>query len=275
MTKENSFDALNQARESMRKAAHTTEHIDARNAAREKIEQDSPDSLVDKVKHMFIAARRMNKVYDAAAELYAKVSPYIGKLVKPAVWVAGKLKDGFMFAAYDHENGKLKLDKDGDPVFSPARLGKAFVIAAGLGLAANVGVQAAYFHGTQFTEVVYVTGKSPIEKGELYQFTGCTSLPCSTNSDNGKYFQIEKSLIFPTLIYPEEDVFANIPQQGAACEVEGYGIYFKQLKPIFKWAEWYQNVHNVSCRPYTAQEMEAAIGSGKINQNPSPGWEGP
>lgn len=120
-------------------------------------------------------------------------------------------------------------------------------------------LKAAYFYGTAFEETVYVTGKQEIVTGELYQFGGCTSLPCSTRSDNGKFYLVESSLYFPVMFYPEEEVFANIPQQNGACKVEGYGIYFRLLRWFYKAAQLYQHVVNVSCRPYTEEEIRRAF----------------
>jgi hypothetical protein len=64
-------------------------------------------------------------------------------------------------------------------------------------------------------------GKQEIETGELYQFGGCTALPCSTATDNGKFYLIESSRYFPTLFCPEENVFANIPQQDGSSRHRG------------------------------------------------------
>ena len=90
-------------------------------------------------------------------------------------------------------------------------------------------LSAAYFYGTAFDETVYVTGKQEIVTGELYQFGGCTSLPCSTETDNGKFYLIETSLYFPVMYYPEENVFANIPQQDAACQCARLRVVFSHL----------------------------------------------
>jgi hypothetical protein len=125
-------------------------------------------------------------------------------------------------------------------------------------------LSAIYFYATYFEETVYVTGKQEIETGELYQFGGCTSLPCSTEIDNGKFYLIESSLYFPVMYYPEENVFANIPQQNGACHVEGYGIYFRTLRWLYKSAQLYQHVVDVSCRPYTEDEIRRAVVVGEI-----------
>ncbi len=148
--------------------------------------------------------------------------------------------------------------------FSAWRFARNAAISLAVVVLAHMTLKAVYFYTFQFEETVYVTGKQEIETGELYQFGGCTSLPCSTNSDNGKFYLIESSLYFPTMLYPEEEVFANIPQQDAACNVEGYGIYFRTLRWIYKAAQLYQHVVNVSCRPYTEEEITRAVEEGEI-----------
>lgn len=155
-------------------------------------------------------------------------------------------------------------DGDGRARFSFARavLNLAITGIAVIGLHATF--KAIYFYSTAFEEMVYVTGKQEIETGELYQFGGCTSLPCSTDSDNGKFYLVESSLYFPVLFYPEEDVFANIPQQNGACRVRGYGIYFRTLRWLYKSAQLYQHVVDVSCRPYTAEEIRRSVEGGRI-----------
>lgn len=261
MTTDKSIYALKSAQETLKNATATLGKIDARDEAQEKMEKESPESLIDKVRNMVITARRIDKVWEASKELYCKVSPYIGPVLKPVGWTAGKLRDAFVWSAFERDKNGIKHDEDGDPVFSPIRLAKVFAVAATLGLSGAVGVQTAYFEATHFNEMVYVTGKQEIDPGELYHFTGCTSLPCSSQEDNGKYFQIEKSLFSPTLIYPEQNVYANIPNQMAACNIQGYGIYFKELKPLFRWSEMYQHVYDVSCRPLSPTEVQQVMPS--------------
>jgi hypothetical protein len=151
-----------------------------------------------------------------------------------------------------------------EPGFSLRRLLISSALTLAVLVALHIAISAAYFYGTQFEETVYVTGKQEIETGELYQFGGCTSLPCSTATDNGKFYLIESSLYFPTMFYPEENVFANIPQQDAACRVQGYGIYFRSLRWLYKSAQLYQHVFDVSCRPYTEDEIRRAVELGEI-----------
>jgi hypothetical protein len=148
--------------------------------------------------------------------------------------------------------------------FSLARFSRNLAISVLVLFALHVAWRAAFYYGTGFTETVYVTGKQEIETGELYQFGGCTSLPCSTQSDNGKFYLIESSLYLPVLWYPEEEVFANIPHQDAACNVRGYGIYFRSLRWIYKRFQLYQHVVDVSCRPYTEEEIRRAVTGGDI-----------
>jgi hypothetical protein len=131
-------------------------------------------------------------------------------------------------------------------------------------VAIQVTFRALYYYGTQFDETVYVTGKQEIETGEVYQFGGCTSLPCNTQFDNGKFYLIESSLYLPALWYPEEEVFANVPQQNGVCQVHGYGIYFRSMRWIYKTFQLYQHVTDVSCRPYTEEEIRKAVTDGSI-----------
>ena len=156
------------------------------------------------------------------------------------------------------------VDVDGDGRFSILRTIRNLAISLAVLIIFHASLKALYFYTTYFEETVYVTGKQEVETGELYQFGGCTSLPCSTNSDNGKFYLIESSLYFPVMFYPEEDVFANIPQQNGACYVEGYGIYFRTLRWVYKSLQLYQHVVDVSCRPYTEEEIRRAVEGGQI-----------
>lgn len=157
-----------------------------------------------------------------------------------------------------------------DARFSPLRFLRSIVISAVALFGLHVLWCAIYYYGTYFEETVYITGKQEIVTGELYQFGGCTSLPCSTESDNGKFYLVESSLYFPIMYYPEENVFANIPQLDAACNVEGYGIYFRTLRWVYKTLQLYQHVVDVSCRPYTEEEIRRAVGGGEIVRDPPP-----
>ncbi|MEJ7746518.1 MAG: hypothetical protein WKF61_07140 [Luteimonas sp.] len=187
-------------------------------------------------------------------------------LLQPFRWVVSSFRGssmqrigrGFAWAAFERENGAFRLNATGERVFSAHRLIKAGAGAAAITAAFYIGGCAAYYYGTQFEELAYTTGKQEIDAGELYQFTGCTSLPCSTEADNGKYYKIQTSLFLPTLLYPEQDVYANIPQQNAVCHVKGYGFYFRNLRWLYKYAQWYQHAYDISCRPYNEQELAAA-----------------
>lgn len=194
------------------------------------------------------------------ARLPAPVRIPIRLVGNAASLVAGALAWGL----FKREDGQVVLSPNGRRKPSPSRF---LVFLAGLFAAAlllHILASAIYYYATAFTETVYVTGKQEIETGEIYQFGGCTALPCSTESDNGKFYLIEASLYFPVLFYPEEEVFANIPQQNAACTVHGYGLYMRSLRWLYKRAQLYQHAVGVSCRPYTAQEIEHSVGSGTI-----------
>ena len=154
--------------------------------------------------------------------------------------------------------------------FSASRATRNMAISAAAVIGLHVILSAIYFYTTYFDETVYVTGKQEIVTGELYQFGGCTSLPCSTELDNGKFYLVESSLYFPVMFYPEEEVFANIPLQNAACNVEGYGIYFRTLRWVYKTFQLYQHVVDVSCRPYTEEETRRAVTEGTIVRDPRP-----
>lgn len=204
------------------------------------------------------------KTYDMFAVILNKLSTVllsIWWLVRKLFSFIGKI---FRWAAYEREDGKVKLQDNGQPIFS----GRQFIIRF-MGMLASawlvhIALSAVYFYSTAFEELVYTTGKQEIETGELYQFTGCTSLPCSTALANGKFYQITESWYFPYLVYPEENVFANIPQQDAACFVKGYGLYFRRMKFIHRRLQWYQNIYSVACRPYTDEEKEKAVNSGQV-----------
>jgi hypothetical protein len=196
---------------------------------------------------------------------------WTGPIGSFVAWLFGLIGAGVKFAAFRREDGEFLLDSDGDLIFSSRRLINVAVLAlAGL-VFLHVALSAVYFYSTYFHEMVYVTGKQEIETGEKYQFGGCTSLPCSTVADNGKFYLIETSLYFPMLFYPEEEVFANIPQQNGACDIEGYGIYFRTLRWLYKHAQLYQHVVQVSCRPYTEDEIRQAVESGEIIGNKEDG----
>ncbi len=165
--------------------------------------------------------------------------------------------------AFEPTNGDLNSVR-----FSKFRALRNLLLTILVIFGVHIAASAAYYYGTHFEETVYVTGKQEIVTGELYQFGGCTSLPCSTAADNGKFYLVESSLYFPLLLYPEEEVFANIPHQNAACNVRGYGIYFRALRWIYKTFQLYQHVVDVSCRPYTEDEIRRTVTDGEIVRDP-------
>ncbi len=195
------------------------------------------------------------------------ISPFLGFIKtllspvwKPLAFIFNHFKSLISWMAYGQ-------DKQGSKRFSSKRfITRGMLVALGF-LLVHVVFSALYFYGTQFEELVYTTGKQEIINGEEYQFTGCTSLPCSTIADNGKYYKITSSLYFPYLIYPEENVYANIPLQDGACHVKGYGIYFRRARFFIKRFQWWQKAYSVQCRPYTEEEKNRAINSGVINTN--------
>lgn len=192
-------------------------------------------------------------------------------LLRAVKWTSGwfsRLASGLVrmlkWSAFRRANGDFVRNSEGELLFSSRRLATVSAIAVTTLLVLHATLSATYFHLTQFEELVYTTGKQEIVTGELYQFTGCTSLPCSTDADNGKFYEIENSWYFPHLIYPEEDVFANIPQQDGACYVKGYGLYFRRLSALHKSLQWYQKAYSVSCRPYTEEEKQRAVELGIV-----------
>jgi hypothetical protein len=205
-----------------------------------------------------------NRRASAILEFLRDLKRWTGPVGRFIAWLLGLVGAYLKFAAFRRMDGEYRRDEDGDLMFSPARLCAVLALSTAGLLALHIALSAAYFYGTYFSETVYVTGKQEIETGERYQFGGCTSLPCSTQTDNGKFFLIESSLYFPVMFYPEENVFANIPLQNGVCAVKGYGIYFRSLRWLYKSAQLYQHVVDVSCRPYTEDEIRQSVESGHI-----------
>lgn len=205
-----------------------------------------------------------NRTASAILEFLRDLKRWTGPVGRFIAWLLGLVGTYLKFAAFRRKDGEYRRDEDGDLMFSLARLCTVLALSTAGLLALHIALSAAYFYSTYFSETVYVTGKQEIETGELYQFGGCTSLPCSTQTDNGKFFLIESSLYFPVMFYPEENVFANIPQQHGVCSVKGYGIYFRSLRWLYKSAQLYQHVVDVSCRPYTEDEIRQSVESGHI-----------
>ena len=187
---------------------------------------------------------------------------YLGPIGSILAWIISLVIKWIRWAGF--ETSSDDSDDSGVAVFSSRRFVLRSLLSVVALLMLHVALSAAYYYATYFDETVYVTGKQEIETGELYQFGGCTSLPCSTETDNGKFYLIESSLYFPVMYYPEENVFANIPQQDSACKVKGYGLYFRTLRWLYKSAQLYQHVVDVSCRPYTKEEIRRAVKEGVI-----------
>lgn len=206
---------------------------------------------------------RESKILRALQKLSSRLRATLGPIGRFLGWLVGLIGKWLYWAAIQPEDpnapGGARAAR-----FSPVRFVRNLFLSVVALFGLHVLWSAIYFYGTYFEETVYVTGKQEIVTGELYQFGGCTSLPCSTESDNGKFYLVESSLYFPIMYYPEENVFANIPQLDAACNVEGYGIYFRTLRWIYKTLQLYQHVVDVSCRPYTEEEIRRAVGEGEI-----------
>ncbi len=248
----------------------------------------------------------IGKVYTIVKSLLRTLRKYTGPLGSLIAWIARKIGAGLKWGSFEREIVKqdeqggpnfsffgkvfkffagkaraktlkynifyksdLKYDEEGDRVFSKRRLAKTLAGVAVAMLSAHIALSALYFYATKFEEVIYTSGgKQQIEKGDLYEFTGCTSLPCSTKLRNGKFYDIESSWYFPSLIYPEEDVYAAIPEQDGACHIKGYGLYFKNLKFLHRTFQWYQKIYDVTCRPLTEEEKKKVIDTGTIPQLP-------
>ncbi len=164
---------------------------------------------------------------------------------------------------------QFKRDEEGDLLFSKNRLIKFFFGAIASLIIMHVSLSAIYFYSTQFTETIYTSGgKQELAIGDMYIFTGCTSLPCSTKLGNGKFYLVVSSWYFPTLVYPEEDVYAAIPPQDGTCDLKGYGLYFKNLKFLHHTLQWYQKVYEVTCRPLTEKEKNSIINKGQFPSFP-------
>lgn len=256
-------DALKRAQEALRDSQRPNRDAYIRKDVRAEMKAAEP-SFVKSVKETIANGRRISKAFDVAARAVETAKDYLG----PVGWVAGKFFGGlyhaFKYAAFERENGEFKRDKDGDLVFSGKRLARNFAVAAGITASTIVGGQFGYYHATKFDEMVFITNKQEIESGERYLVTGCTSLPCSTQADNGKYYQIDRSLYAPHQLYPEEDIYANVLQGTSACLVQGYGIYSKEFKFLHKFFEFYQKLESTSCIPLTEQQIQDAVNNGKV-----------
>ena len=233
------------------------EHEERLKRARELRDRAARDHNDDESTRPVFAQRvRASGWFQWSAATLSVLRRWLGPVGSLLAWVFGQAGRWYRWAA-------LKPAADGGG-FAAGQFVRRLLLSGIAAALLLVGFRALYFYGTAFEETVYVTGKQEIETGELYQFGGCTSLPCSTDTDNGKFFLLEASLILPTMLYPEENVFANIPHQDAACQVRGYGIYFRSMRWIYKSLQLYQHVIDVSCRPYTEEEIRRAVAGGEI-----------
>ncbi|VAW74633.1 hypothetical protein MNBD_GAMMA12-3523 [hydrothermal vent metagenome] len=186
---------------------------------------------------------------------------FVGKVY---IAVAGRVRAKKLTSNIFYQT-QFKRDEEGDLLFSKNRLIKFFFGSIASLIIVHVSFSAVYFYSTQFTETIYTSGgKQELEMGDMYIFTGCTSLPCSTKLGNGKFYLVVSSWYFPVLVYPEEDVYAAIPPQDGACDLKGYGLYFKNLKFLHRTLQWYQKIYEVSCRPLTEKEKTRIINRGRI-----------
>jgi len=242
----------------------------------------------------------LKKIYRVLRSIFRTLKKYTGPLGKVVVWAVRKMGSVLKWSSFERDTdretdegkpnysvwGKLyiavagrarakklqknifyktqfKRDAEGDLLFSKNRLMKSFVGFIAALIIAHVSFSAIYFYSTQFTETIYTSGgKQELATGDLYIFTGCTSLPCSTKLGNGKFYQIVSSWYFPVLVYPEEDVYAVIPPQDGTCILKGYGVYLKNLKFLHHTFQWYQKVYEITCRPLTEEEKKQIIGKG-------------
>ena len=139
-----------------------------------------------------------NRWIAAVLRVARRLKRWSGPIGNFLAWFFGRLGAGIKFAAFRRDDGQYMLDSDGDLIFSFRRLVSVLVLTLAGTVIIHIALSAVYFYSTYFHEMVYVTGKQEIETGELYQFGGCTSLPCSTMADNGKFYLIETSLYFPS-----------------------------------------------------------------------------
>lgn len=250
---------------------------------------DRAEELLDRANNSEYAEQKKPTIPEQFKLLFLPIinklgsfSPFLKKVFLFIGSVFGVLASWFTWAVYTKPDINVASGSEADEgigevsaaegQFSTKRFFITLCSVVIIGFLLHILLSAIYFYSTKFTETVYVTGKQEIETGEIYQFGGCTSLPCSTANDNGKFYLIESSLYFPYLAYPEQDVFANIPLQSSACEITGYGFYFRNLRWVYKKAQLYQHIIDVSCRPYTRDELDKVISDGKIS-HPEPSSE--
>lgn len=259
------IDALQKAREALGNLNRVNTEQNLRDEAKAQEAHDAKLITLDTVKEKVGQVRQASKIFNTAARALETVMDYAGPVGRAAKTAGGWLKSAFLYAAFERDgNGDYARDADGDMIFSPKRLARNVTLAAMLGASSIVGAQYGYYYGTQFEQTIYTSGKDIVTSGELYEVTGCTSLPCSTALDNGEYYHVRQSNYAPRLMYPENDVYAMIPKDQGVCKIEGYGLYVKELKWLHKWAEFYPNITSATCRPYTQAEIEKTIETGVI-----------
>jgi hypothetical protein len=256
-------DALLKAREALAELGKLDTVRELREEAKQQEAEEA--SLFTGMKQKFAQARQASKIFNAAAKAVETTMEYARPVISVGKTLGGWLKSAFMFAAFERDGeGDFARDADGDMIFSPRRLGRNLVLGTMIGAGTIVGAQYGYYNATQFEQTIYTSGKDAIISGELYEVSGCTSLPCSTALDNTEFFRIQQSYYAPRLLYPENDVYAVIPKDQGVCQVEGYGLYIKELKWLHKAFEFYPNLTSATCRPYTQAEIEKSIETGVI-----------
>ena len=311
-------EALRRARESLNQSGETLRQGEK---AKEKVgtgsgDRDDPgfsegviDDLVDDIKTTVKVARQIRKFFNHAADVYRTVRKYAGPVATVLEVPYRAAKHTFMWAAFEREDGDLKLDdkkkpmyswlgkafktvvgemntqklgwdslyqfeptrfkrdEDGDLIFNKFRLGKVAGSAMAAIMALNIAAHGAYYYGTQFDEYILANGgKQTIEDATTFQFTGCTSAPCDTEADNGKFYRINYSWFWPRMIYPETQVYSLVPENNGLCHVKGHGIYFRSaiFRVLYKnFSSLYQNVEAVSCVPITDTQIQDILEHGE------------
>lgn len=252
-----------------RDAEEILNRLDAQaKVAKEHGDDQEPTSILDKVKGVVLMAQRFNKLWDATQALYERVKPVAQIIAAPAIWTFGHMKDIFTYNAFKHDGqGRPMLDAQGDMIFDPMRLTRAFTTAVILGNMAAIGAAGILFHSTNETVYSYVTNKQMKVPGELYEVTGAESLPSSTELDNGMYYHVRDSIYYPAMWRPEEDVYALIPQGNAVCKWDTYGVYMKELKWLHKQVEFYKSIYDTSCYPLSDVMIESIAREGILPQD--------
>jgi hypothetical protein len=252
-----------------REAGEILNRIDAKEkVSKEYGDDEKPQSILDKVKGVVLMAQRFNKLWDGAQDLYERVKPVAQIIAAPPLWAFDNIKEIFTYNAFKHDGqGRPMLDAQGDMIFDPMRLTRAFTTAVILGNMAAIGAAGILFHTTNETVYSYVTNKQMKVPGELYEVTGAESLPASTELDNGMYYHVRDSIYYPAMWRPEEDVYALIPQGNAVCKWDTYGIYMKEMKWLHKQVEFYKSIYDTSCYPLSDVMIESIARDGILPQD--------